>query len=679
MMRIYKYLLICLSFAFVLQSVSQSTPIDSLKYSIDETKDVAGQVSLFIKVAEQYKSESLDSSLHYLHQALVLSETNQLNNSPDIVSKLLGVYSSKNNFVEIQSLGEHYFVKISKEKFPLAKLLIADELAYAYIATGKIDSFKQYSEYVISNADIDKEKEKTVFVSALRKRASYFISESKYDLAILDLQKAIQYLDTVDYFQSYSVYVTLADAYKQFGDYNQGIKYFELAKNYAEKYDSYRVKIHLLYSYADFHLHFQEYEKSLKYALEGYDLVLNNPDPYGEVVYSSILSKLYLNLGEPSKSEDYIQVVLTKAPEFQSDEIVAIAQYDLGSIALLRGDFAKALELCQKAWKFFEPTVSLFHKVKVCECLAEANEHLGNFAQSLIFLKKVSIFKDSINSEDQIKRTYQLKSEFEIEKELAIYEAEQEKQKIIAAQKLETKNSLFIGIAILSFLLVGIFFLILRNRQTKKEGRYLAEKEQAQTQFSQELIESQELERKRISRELHDSVGQDLILLKTKAVLEEKYEFENLIASALQNVRTITQGLHPFILEKFGLTAALNKLVTSVDESTDLFVSKEVEDIDGLLDKKQELNLYRIVQEALNNVIKHSGSPSLLILVKNNKTMVEVKIQDYGKGFDQAEKAMLMNSLGMKTLKERANILKTQLVISSVLGQGTIIQLKIPL
>ena len=674
-----KWTLLFIYFAFTLQLLGQFNKVDSLKLKLGNTKVDSSKVDILLDIADSFGKKFSDSNLYYLKAALQISEDHKLNSIPLITSQIVRIFGRENNFGEIIHYGRRYFETFNNVNFSHENLLIADDLGYAYISIGKQDSFIYYNEYVISNANLEVENEKIVFVSALRKRASNFISAAKYDMAIIDLQNAIQHIDTTNYFQVYTVYVTIADAYTQFGDYERALDNFGIANKYVDKIDFFSPKMHILYSYSDFHLRFEKYEKSLEYALKGLNLVMKNNEPYGELVFKSILSKIYINLGKYNKSKSYLEEVVVLGTDFQMDEIVAIAKYDLGAVAISNNDFSLALNYCKKSWEFFESTSSFLHKVKVCDCISEANEGLGDYAQSLFFLRKARVFEDSTNSEEQIKKTYKLQNKFELEKKEALNKAEQENLKIIAQQKLKSKNQFIIGVILLSVFLISLVFYVLKNIQRKKESDYIAEKEKSQTKFSQDLIQSQEVERKRISRELHDSVGQDLILMKTKATLENNVEFEKIIGSTLENVRNITQNLHPFVLETFGLTAALNKLVRSVDESTSLFVSNEIEDIDGIMNKTQELNIYRIVQEALNNVIKHSDSPSVLIAAKNNGGSIEIKIQDYGKGFDRSEKSNLMNSLGMKTLKERANILKTKLIVSSDLRKGTIIQLNIPI
>lgn len=660
------------------QVFGQNSKIDSLKNEFQIVKLDSSRVNILMATGDAFALEFPDSNLYYKKNALWLSEKGELGATPKIVLEIIKILGEQNNYSGVLNFGQQYYKKFERENHKFEHLSIGNDVGYAHYSLGNLDSSFYYLNYVILNADEKNEKGRSLMVNTLRMRASIYVSESNYDLAIIDLQKTLKLVDTSNYYEVYSIYATIADTYTQFGDYEKALENFDKANEYVQKTDVFLPKMHILYSYADFFRRFNKYERAHEYALKGVELAKANEQPFGEMILKSILAKTYIDLGQFNEAKPYLEFVVDLGTKFQADEIVAIAKYDLGTVANSNGNYALALSYCNEAWSFFNETSAFIHKVSACDCLSNANEGLGDFEQSLFYYKKAMVFKDSTNSEEQIKKTYRLQNKYELEKKEAIFKAEQEQQKIIADQKLKTKNQFIIGIGILAFFLIGIVFMIFKNIQRKKESRHLLEKEKSQTKFSQDLIQFQEDEKIRISRELHDSVGQDLILLKTKATAIKNEEFEELIRTTLENIRNITQNLHPFVLEKFGLTAALNKLVNSVDETTDLFVTNEIEDIDGVLNKSQELNTYRIVQEALNNVLKHSDSPSVLISAINKAGSIEIKVQDYGKGFDYNEKSDLKNSLGMKTLEERANIINTKLIILSQKSKGTTIHLKIP-
>src|SRR6185295_12932278 len=134
----------------------------------------------------------------------------------------------------------------------------------------------------------------------------------------------------------------------------------------------------------------------------------------------------------------------------------------------------------------------------------------------------------------------------------------------------------------------------------------------AQHEFSRGLIVSQEAERKRIAAELHDSLGQNLLVIKSRARMAKQAgtgnssdldEISKLAAQSIEEVREISQNLRPYQLDRLGLTQALHGLVRKVGESSDLHCTADITPLDRVFSPEGETNLFRIVQEALNNVL----------------------------------------------------------------------------
>lgn len=168
-----------------------------------------------------------------------------------------------------------------------------------------------------------------------------------------------------------------------------------------------------------------------------------------------------------------------------------------------------------------------------------------------------------------------------------------------------------------------------------------------------------------------------LLTKKTKSL--GNTEMETLAGNTLDELRTISRGLHPATLEKLGPTAAIIKLINEVDDNTNIFFTHEIEDIDALLSKDASLHLYRIIQEVLNNMIKHSDAKAAYIQIAKKNNFLETTIVDNGKGFDSIDKLKFNNSLGMQTLVERAKILNSKIDIKSQINKGTQITLSTPL
>ena len=220
----------------------------------------------------------------------------------------------------------------------------------------------------------------------------------------------------------------------------------------------------------------------------------------------------------------------------------------------------------------------------------------------------------------------------------------------------------------ITLLIAGILIWMLRQAQLRK---------QLQENFSQNLMQSQEEERARIAKDLHDSVGQQLTLIKRR--LQEKGDdaISELTHKTLEDVRHISRNLYPAILKQLGLSGSIEQLLYDVDEQTDLFVSVDIDDVDDLFDEKAALHIYRFIQENVSNVMKHAFAKAVSVTLQQEEKTIRLTIKDNGKGFDVLEKQK-NNSLGLKTLNERIRILEGTLTIDSNKETGTLTTALIP-
>ena len=308
--------------------------------------------------------------------------------------------------------------------------------------------------------------------------------------------------------------------------------------------------------------------------------------------------------------------------------------------------------------------------IRINSLLSTIYERKGNTKKSLDYFKAYSRINDSLKTASTRNRFAYVQTQFETEKkDLEIEKQQKDIVLLDAESKVKSQWLLFGGLGLLA---IFGFFYILKSRN------HSAEKARRQEQFSQELIQAQEDERTRVARDLHDSVGQKLMLLTRQTKTKNDPQMEALAGSTLEELRSISRGLHPSTLERLGVTSAIKSLVNEVDANSDIFVTAEVDNIDNQLSKEASLHLYRIIQEALSNVLKHSQAKATSVSIKNETKGITVEISDNGKGFLVNQKQDSVQSLGMKTLIERARILGTELIIKSTPNKGTTLSLNIP-
>ena len=241
--------------------------------------------------------------------------------------------------------------------------------------------------------------------------------------------------------------------------------------------------------------------------------------------------------------------------------------------------------------------------------------------------------------------------------------------------------------AIVATVLAGVAFGFYRARIVR-----LQLQQAAQHEFSRGLIESQETERRRIAAELHDSLEQNLLVIKNRALLaldrgdppptlkESLEQISSVSSSSIEEVRTIAANLRPHQLDRLGLSRALTAMLREAAESSGLRLTSEIAELKGLLTKEAEINLYRIAQEALNNVLKHSGATEARVVVERDDTQVRLVIEDNGRGFDRESKqGDSAHGMGLSGMAERTRILNGRLEIRSAPGQGTWLKIEVPI
>jgi signal transduction histidine kinase len=219
----------------------------------------------------------------------------------------------------------------------------------------------------------------------------------------------------------------------------------------------------------------------------------------------------------------------------------------------------------------------------------------------------------------------------------------------------------------------------------------LHEAEEQNHYLANRLLNTQEMERKRISMELHDELGQSLNVIKLqlriieKDSIDKREECEKLLEymdHVIEDVRRISRDLSPTVLEDLGLTSALQWLTDNLKKDPNIRITADVEDIDHLFSRKNWITIYRVVQEALTNIMKHAQAENVSFFTRTQGDRVAFSVEDDGKGFDLTQtrtKVADSNGLGLTTMSERVKIMGGEYNLWSRKGSGTRITFSIPI
>ena len=242
-------------------------------------------------------------------------------------------------------------------------------------------------------------------------------------------------------------------------------------------------------------------------------------------------------------------------------------------------------------------------------------------------------------------------------------------------------------------ILIGAVGIDITRRRRAEEA--LWESEQRLRFLTSQLLTAQERERKRISMELHDELGQSLAVLKLQIRAIERglgegqqdlkvecRELLDYLDGVIDNVRRLSRDLSPAILEDLGLQSALKYLINGVSKHYTVSHSFEVEDLDQLFTSDAQIIIYRIFQECLTNISKHAGASQVSIAMRKKDDLVSIVLEDNGAGFDPAQvsaRRIAGRGLGLAALNERARMLGGTLEIRSQPGAGTKVTCIIPI
>lgn len=261
---------------------------------------------------------------------------------------------------------------------------------------------------------------------------------------------------------------------------------------------------------------------------------------------------------------------------------------------------------------------------------------------------------------------------------------------------------------VISLIALAMYRYLQENKEARKVHEQLVKQQQisleanqrellVREQYTHQLLQSQDDERKRIAMELHDAVGQELLIIKNLSSLciksfdnHEKHEttseyikeISSTSSSVIESVRTLSKNLHPYQLENLGISESLEAVIQRLESTSEIQFNYSIDKIEGLFTREQELHIYRILQELLNNIIKHSGASRADISLAKNDEEVAICVKDDGKGFAAIGKENHVpgsgKGFGLSGIYERVNILRGSISIDSMINEGTSIEIHIP-
>jgi len=410
---------------------------------------------------------------------------------------------------------------------------------------------------------------------------------------------------------------------------------------------------------------------------------------WGMAFSYGILSKIAIKEEQYQEAKEYARSSLVYSTDQGTPAEMAEAYMLMGEACVLNDELDAAFNAVGAGETIATSSNMLPMRVKAKQLYASIFEKKGNSKRSYKYYKEYIALKDSLLGLDKIEELNQVNLKFETAKR-DVEIANQDLQ--IARQKI-TRNYLLGGIGGLALLSL-LFFIRSRFKQKINETQLKLKQEQIENLEQKQklmavdyIMKGQEEERRRVAKDLHDSLGGLLSTakhqLKTfgKSINQSDSEVykqtENLITSAHAEVRKIAHNMMPDALTNLGLKSAIEDLANQVSLTGKLEVKTQFIMYSDRLTSDQEIVVYRIIQESINNVFKHANAAHLIIQIIDQGNNIHMTIEDDGDGFDMDDN--LKKGIGLRSMESRVKYLNGVFEIDSKKGNGTTIDIIIPI
>ncbi|MBX2844628.1 MAG: sensor histidine kinase [Saprospiraceae bacterium] len=381
------------------------------------------------------------------------------------------------------------------------------------------------------------------------------------------------------------------------------------------------------------------------------------------------LGQLYEEQGLFQKSLEFYQKGLDMALEIDDLSSIAIGYQNVGAAYMNLGDFEKANQQLEIGLKKTKELGNInFHRDGLLTASA-LYERMGKGDKALEYFKAYSALNDSLLNENRMKAVTELEEKYESEKK--------EKEILKQEASINRQKGWIFGLSGTLAAAIGLFFALSKMNQARANS-------QKQQALIEAITETQIAERKRIAQDLHDSIGAMLSLtssqLKTK-VQENQLQPEilqgpiEMLKKTATQVRSISHNMMPAELMKFGLVSAMQTSLDSIS-SEDLNIRFHHHNMEHRIEEVKEVQVYRIFQEILQNVLKHAQAKSLTVDLNKYAKHLSLMIEDDGQGFDMTQQKA---GLGLRSINTRIDYLNGLFNIDSQEGRGTIFNIEIPI
>lgn len=396
---------------------------------------------------------------------------------------------------------------------------------------------------------------------------------------------------------------------------------------------------------------------------------------------SNTLNQLAMLYGQEKNYEkelELYQKALKIKKEIDDKSGTTKALLNIGKTYNSLKKYNDALNYYFDALKISQEIGNYYDKQQAFSAIANTYSKIKNFEKAYEFKQLYSIISDSIMNVEKSKQIIEMQTKYETEKKQKENEILAQENQIKNLEISYQKNQRTVIFIVFAFILFG-GFLIFNRIRLKQENKILTEKKLR----ASSVFQAQEKEKVYLSKELHDGLGPLLSLIKLNASSldvndkNEKmiHEIKELASEGMKEVRNISHALMPSLLEKKGLESALNEFIEQINQTDSIKAELSVS-LTSKQSQEFELNIYRIIQETINNILKHAEATIAIIKLLETTKQLELTVSDNGKGFKVDD---VSAGNGLNNIYSRVDFLKGNLKMSSDMKTGTTFIIIVPI
>jgi two-component system, NarL family, sensor kinase len=633
-----KKLLLILCILMAQTSFSQTEKVrDSLRNSFVHGKDDSVKVFSYYQYGETFETENADSAFFYYKKGKELSDKlNYIKGIAAYVSYSIVILNNQGKFKEALKLCNDLLEVLEKGSSK-------KELASAYINAG--------SEWQ--------------YLSDLETAADYYLKAVKLgeDIGNKKIQRVANN--------------NLASVFNSLQQYEKGKQYAEkslvIAKELKDDYAAASSTINIATSES----FLKEYNQSLAHFKE---VELLGKKMEDDIIIMDGWLGMADNLSEINKgneAEAYYRKVIEMAKKIEAPEYEMYGCMGLSKYLLKVKSFDAAKSIIEQGIQIAQQLGTKIELKDLYLRASELNEATGNSTAALQGHKKFVALNDSVINEKNTGNINLMEIKYETEKK--------EKQLLLqqtAIRKKNTLNYILFGSTAALLIISLLSYRTYTQKRKLQEQKIIELEKEKLLSATQSLLKGQEDERSRMAKDLHDGLGGllsgvklQLGAMKGNLILSEEHgrTFNNALGKldeSISEMRRVAHNMMPEALMKLGLQQALQDYCEGLSASQPFKINGEFYGLEKRMESSVEIVVYRIVQELLNNAVKHSGATTILAQVIRHDNNLSITVEDNGKGFNTVQ-ADLAKGAGLKNIQSRVDYLKGQLDIKSTPGKGT--------